>query len=204
MTEEEFAQIIAIGREQPSVEFKGPGLKTDKHLFAKVTRAVLGMANRRDGGLVIVGVEENQTGLVLTGLLPEQIATWAYDDLADGFASYADPSVEFDTEVVEHKGQSFLIIRVEEFAEVPVLCKRGYHKDRNIVLRDGACYIRPRRKPETIEVSTYADMRDLIELATDKSLRRFIARAQSAGISLSSQKEKSDVDFFDKQAEDFQ
>jgi len=68
MTEEEFAEIIALGREQASVEFKGPGLRTDKHLFAKVTRAVLGMANLRDGGRVVVGIEEQQTGLVLTGL----------------------------------------------------------------------------------------------------------------------------------------
>lgn len=204
MTEEEFAEIIARGREQSSVEFKSPGLKTDSHLFAKVTRAVLGMANKRDGGFVIIGIEEEQAGLLLTGLSPEQLDSWSYDTLADGLAPYADPSIEFDTEIIEHQGKKFLIIRVEEFAEVPVLCKRSYNKDRDRVLRDGACYIRPRRKPETIEVSTYADMRDLIDLATDKSLRRFIARAQAGGISLSTQKEKSDEDFFNEQAEDFQ
>jgi predicted HTH transcriptional regulator len=204
MTDEEFAEIIARGREQSSVEFKGPGLKTDTHLFAKVTRAALGMANRRDGGLVIIGVEEDQAGLHPTGLLPEQLESWSYDNIADGFAAYADPSIEFDTETREYKGQKFLIIRVEEFAEVPVLCKRAYNKERDKVLRDGACYLRPRRKPETMEVSTYADMRDLIDLATDKSLRRFIARAQAGGISLSTQKEKSDKDLFNEQGEDFQ
>ena len=62
----------------------------------------------------------------------------------------------------------------------------------------------PRREPETVEVSTYADMRDLIDLATEKSLRRFITRAQSAGIPLTTQKEKSDDILFDEQLEDFQ
>jgi predicted HTH transcriptional regulator len=203
MTREEFAESLARGREQSTVEFKGPGFKSDKHLFAKVTRAVLGMANRRDGGYVIVGVEESQTGLTPTGLTPEQLATWTYDNLADGFASYAEPSVEFDRQVIEYEGQSFLVIRVEGFAEVPVLCKRGYHKDRDVILREGACYIRPRRKPETVEVSTYADMRDLIDLATDKSLQRFIARAQAAGISVTTRESKSDEDLFDEQKGDF-
>lgn len=203
MTEEEFAEILIRGREQSAFEFKGPGLRTDKHLFAKVTRAVLGMANRRDGGYVIVGVEESQTGLAFTGLTPEQLATWAFDDLADGFASYAEPSLEFDARVIEYQGQKFLVIRVEEFTEVPVLCKKGYNRDRDTILREGACYIRPRRKPETIEVSTYADMRDLIDLATDKSLSRFITRAQSAGIPLATHKVKSDKDQFDEQRKDF-
>lgn len=203
MTEEEFAELIARGREQTSVEFKGPGLKTDRHLFAKVTRAVLGMANHRDGGIVVVGIEEQQTGLVPTGLTSDQLATWNYDDLADGLAPYADPSVEFDTEVVEYGGQRFLVIRVEEFVEVPVLCKKGYNRDREVILRVGACYIRPRRKPETTEVGTYADMRDLIELATDKGVRRFVARAHAVGIPLTVHKEESDEDLFQKQAEGF-
>ncbi len=203
MTEEDFAEIIARGREQASVEFKGPGPKTDKQLFAKVTRAVLGMANRRDGGIVIVGVEERQTRLVLFGLTQDQLVTWAYDDVADAFAGYADPSLEFDTEIIEYKGQRFLVIRVEEFLEVPVLCKKGYNRDRDLILREGACYVRPRRKPETIEVCTYADMRDLIDLATDKALRRFIARAQSAGVPLTMHREKSDDDLFEDQAQEF-
>lgn len=203
MTEEEFAELIARGREQASVEFKGPGLKTDRHLFAKVTRAVLGMANHRDGGIVVVGIEEQQSALVPTGLTPDQLATWNYDDLADGLAPYADPSVEFDTEVVVYKGQRFLLIRVEQFVEVPVLCKKGYNRDRDVILRDGACYVRPRRKPETIEVGTYADMRDLIEIATDKGVRRFVARTQAAGVPLTVQKEESDEDLFEEQAEGF-
>lgn len=204
MTEEEFAEIIARGREQSSVEFKGPGFRTDRHLSAKVTRAALGMANRRDGGLVIVGIEEVDIGLNLKGLTHQEVATWRHDDIADGFASYADPSIEFDTEQVIYQEKTFIVISVEEFREVPVLCKRSYNKARDLILRDGACYIRPRRKPETIEVSTYADMRDLIDLATDKSLRRFIARAQSAGIPVTSQNARTDEDLFNEQLGNFQ
>ena len=203
MTEEQFSELIARGREQPSVEFKRPGLRTDKHLFAKVVRAILGMTNRRDGGYVIVGVEEIPTGLVPTGLNQEELVTWKYDHVADGLASYADPSVEFDVVEVTVDSKTFIVIKVEEFAEVPVLCKKGYNKDKVVVLREGACYVRSRRKPETIEVSTYADMRDLIDLATDKGVRRFVSRAHSAGLSVAVSEGKSAEILYDEQMEDF-
>src|ERR1700730_11594469 len=61
----------------------------------------------------------------------------------------------------------------------------------------------PRRKSETIEVSTYADMRDLIELATDKGVRQFVGRAQAAGVPLTMRQEESDEDHLEAQAEGF-
>ena len=94
------------------------------------------------------------------GLSDADLATWNYDDVADRIAIYADPSVTFDLEIGEYDDNKFVVLRIEEFADVPVLCKRSYGD----VLRDGACYVRPRRKPETSEVPTQADMRDLLDL----------------------------------------
>lgn len=58
MTNQEFASYLALNHELQGVEFKGPGPRSDKQLFAKVVRAVLGIANRRDGGLLIIGVDD--------------------------------------------------------------------------------------------------------------------------------------------------
>ena len=44
MTPDELRTAIALGREQRNVEFKGPGVRTDKAFLAKVIRAILGMA----------------------------------------------------------------------------------------------------------------------------------------------------------------
>lgn len=57
MTNRELIELIASG-ERPGVEFKNTRGREDKS-FAEVVRAVLGMANRRDGGIVIIGVEDN-------------------------------------------------------------------------------------------------------------------------------------------------
>ena len=136
------------------------------------------MTNRRNGGIVIVGVEDSGTMLNRVGLSEADLGTWNYDDVADRIAAYADPSVAFDLEKREYDDKKFVALRIEEFADVPVLCKRSYGD----VLRDGACYVRARRKPETSEIPTQADMRDLLELAIEKGVRRFLAQAQRSGL----------------------
>ena len=101
MTDQEFAQILELDHETSGVEFKGPGPRTNRQLFASVVRAVLGMANRRDGGKVIIGVADNGGVLSPVGLNEDDLITWRYDDIADGIAAYADPSVSFERQVKE-------------------------------------------------------------------------------------------------------
>ena len=50
------------------------------------------------------------------------------------------------------------------------------------MLREGACYVRTRRKPETSEIPTQADMRDLLELAIEKGVIRYIEQARRVGL----------------------
>lgn len=71
MTDQEFAEMLALGHELTGIEFKGSGFASNRQLFAQVAKAVLGMANRRDGGRVVIGVADS--GGVLT---PEQLFPW--------------------------------------------------------------------------------------------------------------------------------
>ena len=146
--------------------------------MARVVRAVLGMANRRDGGRVIIGVEDTGGVLSPTGLNQSELTSWRYDDVAARISAYVDPSVSFDLEFKEYENNNFVILHVDEFVDIPVLCKSDYPD----ILRSGACYVRSRRKPETSEIPTQADMRDLLELATEKSLRKWVAQARQAGV----------------------
>jgi predicted HTH transcriptional regulator len=178
MTDEEFAELLALGYERRGVEFKGPGPRSAAMLFAKVVRAVLGMANHQDGGLVIIGVDDNAGVLTPSGMTVGDIGTWRYDDVAAGIGTYADPLVAFDMEAKTHEGRQFIVLDVHEFEEVPVICKKEYPG----VLRPGACYVRTRRKPETSEIPSQTEMRDLLDLAVNKGLRKFISRAMAAGL----------------------
>ena len=44
--------------------------------------------HRRSGGIIILGVSEQPNGFSFDGLTPEQLATWKYETIADGFNSY--------------------------------------------------------------------------------------------------------------------
>ena len=126
MTDSEFAQILALSHERSGIEFKGPGSASDRGIFAQFVKAVLGMANRRDGGTVIIGVDDSQGNLTPIGLNEQALATWKYDDVADRIAEYADPGIAFDLEVREYNGDKYVVVQVEEFTDIPVLCKKGY------------------------------------------------------------------------------
>ena len=142
MTEKELRRAIAFGREQRGIEFKGPGSRADTSFQAKVIRAMLGMANKPDGGTVVLGVEDDGTNLHLRGLTPQELVTWAYDDLASKVTVYADPYIDFEINEVEIDSAKVLVIQIEQFDKVPVICKRSYSD----ILRDGALYVRRRGK----------------------------------------------------------
>lgn len=180
MNASEFEELIELGKEQAGVEFKGPGRRDDKHFFAKVTRAVLAMANRRDGGHVIIGIDDQKGRAIMTGLTEEERATWANaDNVCDALTVYAEPSVEVSVDAVCLHERHYVVLGVREFTDVPVLCRKDGDG-----LREGEIYIRPRRKPESVPVPRQAEMRDLLDLATEKRLRSFLVMAARAGVTL--------------------
>ena len=199
MDEAEFEELLAQGHELSGVEYKGPGSRKEKPFAARVARACLGMANRRGGGIVIIGVAENEQKLPdPVGLLPRDVLTWKYDELSDTLSEYADPSISFELEPFIYHKKTFVRILISEFNDIPVLCKKEYQD----ILRKGACYIRTRRKPETIEIPSQEDMRDLLDLATEKRLRSFLAQAGAGGLLPSSSQQQSDDESFANQTKD--
>ena len=178
MTDQEFTDALAVGRETSGVEFKGPGVLSDGRLVAQVVRAALAMANRAQGGAVIVGIVDEGDAIQPVGLSTVELSTWTFDGLADQLARYADPNVIFNLETKVYNGNSFIILDIEEFSEIPVLCKRAYGN----VLRDGACYVRTRRKPESSELPTQTEMRELLDLAINKGVSLYLDRARRVGL----------------------
>jgi predicted HTH transcriptional regulator len=199
MDEAEFEELLAQGHELSGVEYKGPGSRKDKPFAVRVARACLGMVNRRGGGIVIIGVAQKaQKPPDPIGLSPTDMLTWNYDEFSDTLSEYADPSFSFQLEPFIYHEKAFIRISISEFIDIPVLCKKDY-KD---ILRKGACYVRTRRKPETTEIPSQEDMRDLLDLATEKRLRSFLAQAGAGGLLPSSSQQQSDDESFANQTKD--
>ncbi|HEX5504094.1 MAG TPA: ATP-binding protein [Thermomicrobiales bacterium] len=204
LTDQQFADLVTLRYELRGIEFKGIRPRTDRLFFARVARACLGMANLRDGGRVVIGVDERGGAFDPVGLSDTDLDTWRYDDVAAGLASYADPALSFDLHIHEYQGKQFIVLEVHEFDDLPVLCKMGYtdYEAKQPVLRAGACYVRSRRKPETSEIPSQAEMRELLDLAIEKGLRRFLARARAVGLELPGQAPSGDRERFERQLRD--
>lgn len=177
LTPDQLRTAIAFGREQRGIEFKGPGKRTDKAFMGKVVRAMLGMANKQGGGFVIIGVNDDGTFLTPAGLSADELATWSYDDLASSASNYADPYVDFAVESVDVDGKTYAVVEVQQFDELPVICKRSLDP----ILRDGAVYARPRGKIETVECPSHVEMREILDAAAEKSAKQMLARQERLG-----------------------
>lgn len=181
-------QLLSLGHETRGFEAKGPGSAGDSHFFARVARAALSLGNLRDGGIVVIGVNDNELQSMSPGLDSAQAASWtSFDVLSRALAEYSDPPLRFHSQLVTLPSEArVLAIEVEEFADVPHICMKGFDTDKGkTVLKRGAVYVRTRRLPETSEVASAEQMRELLDLATEKALAAYVRTAQRAGLELS-------------------
>jgi hypothetical protein len=185
--------LVSLAREDRYVEFKESRPWDD--LKPKLCRTAMGMANIRDGGTIVVGVSQRSGSLVATGASAADLGTYREDDVLAFVNRYADPYVRLELHKFEHKGVTLIGIVVREFDEVPVVCRRSYEN----VLRQGALYTRSYRMAETCEVQTQTEMREIIDMATDKGIRSFLARGRRAGLRLDEAARRTDAERFDEQ-----
>ena len=79
----------------------------------------------------------------------------------------------------EHDGKTFFVIAVDEFEDVPVICRRDGGDGE---LRRAAIYVRPRRMNASAPIDTQTDMRALLARATEKALVGRLQELARAGV----------------------
>lgn len=205
MDEQQFKALIATGRETESLEVKAGGPRTDPFLGSKVIRAALGMTNHEGGGWIVVGIEEKADGSFdPTGVALANLATWNHDDVSAMINGCAEPHIALDTFLLKSDGKDFVVVRVHEFVDIPVVCRSNGPTptgSKAQIYRAGVCYARSRRKPETIDaLSDPTTWRTLIELANTKATRRTLSILGSS--SSHGRPGKSDREQFEAQLED--
>jgi predicted HTH transcriptional regulator len=189
LTPSEVEEILTGGRELRNFEVKGAGSRADTQLVVKVIRAGLSMGNLRDGGYVLIGLDDQRLEEMQPGLTEDQAASWSFDDVARKLSEYSDPPLVFDlSELALTNGACVVLMEVSEFIDVPHICARHYDG----ALRKGALYVRSRGAAETIEVSDPVEMREVIDLAAEKALRRFVETTTRAGLNLSASSDSED------------
>jgi len=176
---------LKLCKEESSIEFKQAN--NWDVLKDKIIKTSLAMSNQRDGGIIIIGVDENEGRWDLTGMRQEQISTYDPDAILGQVNLFASPPITLD--IVIHKGEEekeYLIVHIDEFVEQPIVCKKDKHDSNdNMIFREGAVYIRPIGKAETTEVNNDRQMHDLMELSSEKMTRKFLEKCSRVGIRIS-------------------
>ena len=165
---------LLLDSESPSVNFKGGAAWSA--LKITIVKSVLAMSNLSDGGLIIIG--HPQDGAISPGVSERDLATYDPDVMRDKIDEYASPRAIITMAQFELSGHKYIGIKVEEFEELPVVCKKDHERE----LRKGGVYIRPyTARPRSTIVTSAEEMRDVLELAIDKGITTFEARAARRG-----------------------
>lgn len=166
-------ELLAQGSES-RVDYKSArSAPSGRPGWAKLAKHVIGLSNRKDGGYMLIGVEDGTLNAV--GLTDDQVATWDAARVNSALAPYAAPRPV--VQVIRGSlddGIVLIALRVAAFEEQPLVCTKSVQDDRGtLILREGALYIRT-EGTETREVSTEAEMRELLSRAYVKRAERLL------------------------------
>jgi len=163
--------LIFHGREERNLEYKRSICWTDIETKVKIAKTAMAMANISDGGYIVIGVNKNGELYEPYGVQELHLASFKQDDVMAWVNEYADPYVELIVTFANRVKKSFVIIKIMEFDQLPVVCKKDGQ-----ALKRGDVFTRNRRKIETTRVGSQTEMRGILELAVDKGIRHLRSR----------------------------
>ena len=130
------------------------------------------MANLRDGGQIVLGVEEpNKNEWIAVGMKDADYNSFNQDDISRKVNNYADPSIEITLYKIIIENKKFIVIRVKPFEDIPIICK-----DDGIDLNAGKIYVRPKSMIECVAVPNAGEMREILDIAIDNQITKLIQK----------------------------
>ena len=103
------------------------------------------------------------------------MASFDEETIKDQVAQYADPFVDLNvfTDIVDAQRKKYVVIRINEFAEVPVICKKA-----TTGILKGVLYYRTKTsRPASEPISNAYEMREIV----DRSTAKIMAKRRSQG-----------------------
>ena len=168
----ELEQILEGGTETRKHEFKN-SIPWNVKSFV---RAIFAMSNLKEGGYIIVGIDNDLNRIGVSESIKN---TYILETMKDQINSFADPKVDFSISItLDKEGKEYIIIKIFEFEEVPVLCKKDSYET-----NQGTLYYRnSNRRPESAPISNSTDMREIIELAAIKKMKKITSIINELGV----------------------
>jgi predicted HTH transcriptional regulator len=144
-----------------------PAKGTDER--ARLIRHMIGLGNSRDGGHLLIGVD-NATKKA-TGLTLEQASSWDPSPITEALSQFGAPVPRIDICQGEASDRHLLVlVHVAEFDQQPCVCIQNHARKESgleserLILRKGALYVRT-VGAITREIDSEPMMRDLLKRA---------------------------------------
>jgi hypothetical protein len=169
--------LIYSKSETPNLDFKEIAIWDRVHNGDRleITKDILAMANTRDGGKIVLGVNDKTRDVV--GLSEEAYASLEITKINEFVHRYSDPV--FTCEVIklpDFEGKRIVIIDVPEFKEDPIICKdNGHDSKNNLVLMKGGIYVRTAKCSSEL-VSSADETRSILERGLNKKSDEILAK----------------------------
>jgi schlafen family protein len=165
------AHWIELSGESDFVDAKSAMIWDGADASASLAKDIASFANSRDGGVIVIGKAERDDGAYeYAGVSADQATSFDTTTVAQWVNARFSPPIRLACYQAEIKGRTFVVIVVQEFDDIPILCIKSYQQStnpKNHLLREGTIYIR-NQNAESKPITTVDELRNLIGLATRK------------------------------------
>ncbi|APZ93318.1 helix-turn-helix domain-containing protein [Fuerstiella marisgermanici] len=198
--ENEIDRFVTATGESSNIDAKGPMSWDSAVESASLAKDIASFANSKDGGVLVIGKSETESGdFELTGLTDEQAESFETTKVARWVNNRFAPPMNIVCHQHRHEDRRFVVITIEEFEDIPVLCTKQYQDPANPkkhLLRERTLYVR-NANAESAPLESVEELRLLIGLATSKRANEMLTtfEAMLKGRPLLSQ--QSDLDQFE-------
>jgi len=180
MTDVELVELLSTRTETRNLDYKESLNWSTSAIDEKagIIKDVLAMANTAGGGHIVLGVRDSD--LIPVGVASDVFESFDQTKTNDFLHRYTDPRFSCQIYKLVADNLRHVVIRVEEFPEIPIICKADLNssRDRKLLLRRGCIYIRT-DKATSEAVSSSEEMRELWGRALTKRETSLISTIQS-------------------------
>ncbi|WP_280309022.1 AlbA family DNA-binding domain-containing protein [Nocardia abscessus] len=162
-------QLLVRQSETRNLDYKEAiSFDTSKKEKGEVLKDIIAMSNTRDGGYLLVGVEQHGGKFKPVGITSQQAKSFDPTNIGQFAKNYCSLLPVVGAQVVEIDGVELLLLRVDEFDSEPIVCTKDLHGDKNdLVLRAGSIYVRT-TDARSLAIDSGESMRAFLDLAVQK------------------------------------
>lgn len=167
-SEEKLKRILAHKAEVKNVDFKLKfnWNKATKEEKGKIVKDIIAMANSKDGGIIIFGIRNED--MEPLGISKIDYESFDQTKISDFINNYTYPKVSFVVEKPVYNGNFFVMITINEFDKIPIICIDSIKlSNKRDIIKKGCICVRT-EKASSQWIGSAEEWKELIELVINK------------------------------------